>query len=162
MTLEEAVKFCEDYLKEQSIKYPQLKGWKVVINNRKGSFGTCCERKKEIALSSILIPNCTDDSIWNTITHETAHAIVGVRHVHDNVWRRQHILLGGDGKRTNGNESYKIDADIVHQNIYKFVAVCKFCGEKHYRQKRSTKKYSCNCGGKYFNKERILEFKINQ
>jgi hypothetical protein len=26
MTLEEAVKFCEDYLKEQSIKYPQLKG----------------------------------------------------------------------------------------------------------------------------------------
>ena len=37
--------------------------------------------------------------IENIITHEIAHAIVGIRHHHDSVWKAQHRKMGGNGER---------------------------------------------------------------
>jgi predicted SprT family Zn-dependent metalloprotease len=61
--------------------------------------GQCFHSRKLIKVSKPFAEIATLSQLHNLITHEIAHAMVGPRHGHDEVWRSTHIKLGGDGKR---------------------------------------------------------------
>ena len=86
--------------------YPELKYWKVKINNRKSAFGICDYSNKQIELSRILIPEMIDNAIKNVIIHEIAHALTR-GHGHDKVWKKKCLELGGNGQRCGGSDHYK-------------------------------------------------------
>lgn len=73
--------------------------YRFVWSNAKTIHGQCNYRKKLIKLSMPYVKVANQDQIFNTITHEIAHAVVGVGHHHNFVWRAMHIKLGGNGER---------------------------------------------------------------
>ena len=75
-------------------------GWKLGFNANKSHAGSCNHTKKVISLSRFYFEHGTEESSWDTITHEVAHAVVGGGHGHDRTWRLKHIELGGSGERT--------------------------------------------------------------
>lgn len=75
-----------------------LHDWRAVLDNARTRAGLCNHTRREISLSKPLLGR-GEASTRDTILHEIAHALVGPDHGHDAVWRRQHLELGGDGKR---------------------------------------------------------------
>lgn len=99
--LQEAIKLTNYLLKERG-----LSGWTVIITKSKRSAGYCNYMKKQIGLSSFVIPSHTEESSFDTVTHEVAHAIAGKEAGHGYEWKRIHKELGGSGLRTYGKDSY--------------------------------------------------------
>jgi hypothetical protein len=83
-----------------------LQSWTFKFDRARTRAGQCVYGPRVISLSTWLLERRSYDESLNTITHEIAHALVGVRHDHDLVWRKQHIALGGDGARCFQFNSY--------------------------------------------------------
>jgi len=141
MTINEAAVLSTELLHVHDV----LSLWKVSFNKRKGSFGLCSYKKKEIQLSSIMVPVMTDEAIRMTILHEIAHALT-LGHGHDYVWTRKCIELGGDGKRVGESDKYEggKEGRTMHQQaISKYTLSCPCCGEKYYKNRLPKRASSC-------------------
>lgn len=141
-------------------QHSELLGWKVTLNNRKRSFGLCSYNKREIQLSSTLIPYMTDDAIKGTIIHEIAHALCP-NHGHDYYWRRVCIHLGGNGERVGGSERFKDGQQGKTQfqkAQSKYTYTCPSCGKETFVNR--ILKRSCSCAfcsnGKYNEKYKLV------
>lgn len=126
------------------------KGWTLELNNNKSRAGVCKYRTKTIELSEFYLVNQTEESSWNTVTHEIAHAMVGAGHGHDIVWKEAHKSLGGDGKRTF------VPTDMAREEslrVAKWTGVCPANPEHvvgRFRLTKSSKKSSCGvCSDRY-------------
>lgn len=81
-------------------------GWTFAWNNRKNDLGVCDFGKRTIQLSKLFAETRDPDSTLNTIKHEIAHALVGVRFSgrrriwHGEAWRNKMIEIGGNPSRT--------------------------------------------------------------
>lgn len=75
--------------------------WTFVLSNTIRRFGSCSYSSKKIRVSAKLAEINSDQEVVNTILHEIAHALVGPRHGHNEVWRREAIALGCNGRRTH-------------------------------------------------------------
>ncbi len=64
-----------------------LNGWEFGFNNSKRMLGVCKEGEKRIELSRVYVAQNTERHVQDTILHEIAHALVGVKHGHNQVWR---------------------------------------------------------------------------
>lgn len=64
-----------------------LDGWQLAFNNSKRMLGVCKEGEKKIELSRVYVLQNTEKHVQDTILHEIAHALVGVKHGHNQVWR---------------------------------------------------------------------------
>jgi ribosomal protein L37AE/L43A len=149
MTTRQAVLLAEKMLKE----HKELRNWKVTLNRRKGAFGVCNYRYNQIELSSLLIPETTDDSILNTIIHEIAHALTPGHH-HNSVWRAKFIELGGDGRRCGGQDDFKNGSNgkkEFEKKTSKYTLTCPVCGKKTYMNRRPSRIYACGQHGRGFN-----------
>lgn len=80
------------------------RGWTLKLDRAKTRNGRCSYTTRTIQLSQPLIKSRAEEDVINTILHEIAHALTGPGHGHDAVWRRQHIAIGGNGKRCTGGE----------------------------------------------------------
>lgn len=148
------------------------KGWTVVTHNRKTALGTCSHRNKTIAFSTFFTPHVTEESAWDTITHEVAHALVkphrnpltGKRVVHGDDWRRMHIKLGGSGERTSNDSDFinGISPSKLEVKQPKYTAVCPSCGHVSNRNRRPTREYACAtcCKGR-FNRNFLFVYEQN-
>lgn len=76
-----------------------LAGWTLVFDNAKTRAGVCRESRRQIGLSRVLTQLHPADEVRETILHEIAHALVGVRHGHDAVWRETAQRIGCSGRR---------------------------------------------------------------
>lgn len=74
-------------------------GWRFSFDNAKRRFGNCHFGLKRISLSKHLVSLNTESVVKNTILHEIAHALVGIKHNHDNVWKVKAIEIGCTGDR---------------------------------------------------------------
>lgn len=95
----------------------------------------------KISLSRTLFEHMDPGARMNTITHEIAHALVGLNHDHDRVWQLKHVELGGDGKRCSDLEL----GEEVETKIYKWTGRCP-SGHVRHRAARSEKMYHISCG----------------
>lgn len=125
------------------------KGWKFEFFRSKRSFGRCLYQEKRILISSEFVKINDDHHVRDTILHEIAHALVGGRHGHDEVWQEKAREIGCDGKRF-------FDADAVHQPEKPCIGTCPHCGKtiERYRMTKIACKNCCNAynGGRYSRK----------
>lgn len=116
------------------------KGWQFYFNDNRSRLGVCKEYNKSIELSIWHVNNSPFESVKNTLLHEIAHAIVGCRHQHNNVWRRKAIEIGCTGERCG------------YMNApYKYTAVCRNCDYSIQVNRASTRSACGRCCNKFNN-----------
>ena len=106
-----------------------LQNWDIMLDTAKSRFGCCYHRQRLITLSKVLIDLNTEADVLDTILHEIAHALVGVSHGHDRVWRQKAIDIGCNGKRCYGEH--------IIQPPTKYQAMCPSCNTVYHRNRRT-------------------------
>ena len=116
-----------------------LRGWHFAFNRRKRCMGLCRYEKCAIELSEYLVERNSAEEVRDTILHEIAHALVGLGHGHDAVWRRKCLEIGARPERCG-------QADMPEG---RWQARCGACGQefrRHRRPKRVTGWFCRPCG----------------
>ena len=128
-----------------------LSEWKIKAERAYSRAGVCFSYEKEIRISKQYIEIMSDEDILDTIFHEIAHAIIGIGHGHDNVWKKKCLDLGCRPNRLLSNE-FQVER--------KWVSVCSACGARFGRMKRAKERRWCGeCDNKMIGHG--LKFKPN-
>lgn len=126
------------------------KGWQFIFNNAKTRLGRCSSKRKTISLSKNFLPIVSEEETIDTVLHEIAHAIVGVKHGHNHIWRQKAIEIG-----CNGNRLYHGEAKIEP----KYIGTCPTCGRVIKRHRRT--RISCGkCGKGVFNSKHLFIWSV--
>lgn len=125
--------------------------WKFEFDNAVIRFGCCHQREKKITMSSTLVSINEWSTVKNIVLHEIAHALVGVDHGHDKVWKAKAIEIGCTG------ETY-YSTSVVKTPVGKYTATCLSCGHVANRQRKPKRDYSCGKCSNKFDRERLLVF----
>jgi predicted SprT family Zn-dependent metalloprotease len=128
-------------------------GWRFEFDNAKRRFGCCNYRAKTISLSRELVKLNDEPRVQNTILHEIAHALVGINHGHDNVWKQKAIEIG-----CNGNRCYSIDDTNIVLGKYK--AICPKCNHVRHKHRKPKTQSSCGVCSRVFDRERLLVYNL--
>ena len=75
------------------------KGWSFSFDRAKRRAGSCKFSKKEITLARAYAEQEDYKDINYTILHEIAHALVGPKHGHNEIWRQKALEIGCDAER---------------------------------------------------------------
>ena len=70
------------------------RGWRLTFRNYAHRLGSCCSRKRIIALNSFYVENNGETPVLDTLLHEIAHALVGPALGHSPVWKAMARKLG--------------------------------------------------------------------
>ena len=111
-----------------------LHDWTVVFDRAKRRAGVCRPGRKEIGLSAQLTAIHPEAEVRDTILHEVAHALVGPRHGHDEVWRAMALRIGCTGQRCSSVDAPRLDGD--------WVGTCS-AGHRRTRHRRPERPSSC-------------------
>lgn len=78
-----------------------LNDWKTCFDWSLRRAGCCNVVRKTIFLSyhMLVADDISENNILNIILHEIAHALVGVEHGHNEIWKQKAIDIGSDGQR---------------------------------------------------------------
>jgi predicted SprT family Zn-dependent metalloprotease len=117
------------------------RGWRLEFRNYGHLLGTCCSRRRIIAMNDFYADHNTEANILDTLLHEIAHALVGTNHGHDPIWKAMAVKLGCTPETCG-----KIGV-IVRPG--KWQATCPTCARPFhkYRKPRPTLGYYCpSCG----------------
>lgn len=94
MDLKEAAGLATRLLGEHS-----LTGWTFAFDRAKVRAGACHHGARRITLSRAITAAHDEAQVRETLLHEIAHALVGPRHAHDEVWRARARAIGSSGER---------------------------------------------------------------
>ncbi|MDN5796507.1 MAG: SprT-like domain-containing protein [Intrasporangium sp.] len=94
MELSEALSVARALVREHG-----LDGWTVGLDRAKARAAACHFRDRRITLSGHLTALHAEHEVRDSILHEIAHALVGPRHGHDEVWRATALAIGSSGTR---------------------------------------------------------------
>jgi len=103
-----------------------LDEWRFIFDDATKRGGLCSSANKMISMSEQFCLKVDDAEVEDTILHEIAHALVGVEHGHDAIWRAKALEIGCSGERTH-NSSFTTP---------KYIVSCVQCGWQQARQKR--------------------------
>ena len=132
-----------------------LTEWRFRFDNALRRFGCCKHSSKTITLSAKLTELNSETRVTNTILHEIAHALVGVGHGHDLIWKRKAVEIGCNGERCYNPQE-------VNSPDGKYTAVCPNCKHEHKRFRKKIRRSSCGyCSGGKFNPEYELKYTKN-
>ncbi|MEJ7721587.1 MAG: SprT-like domain-containing protein [Ilumatobacteraceae bacterium] len=76
-----------------------LDSWELRFDGAKARAGICRFDRKVIGLSRHLMALFDRDEVIDTVLHEVAHALVGPRHGHDEVWKATARTIGASATR---------------------------------------------------------------
>lgn len=76
-----------------------LHGWAFAFDRARVRAGACHFGDRRITLSRALTAAHDEAQVRETVLHEVAHALVGPRHGHDQVWRARALAIGATGER---------------------------------------------------------------
>lgn len=109
-----------------------LTDWQFAFNTNKRRAGVCRYpvrgRPGRIELSKPYVVRNPTDEVRDTILHEIAHALVGPRHGHDDVWKAKCVEVGARPERCYG--------EAVEMPKGRWRATCGGCGREHDRHRR--------------------------
>lgn len=111
-----------------------LHEWEIVLDRAKRRAGICRETTRQIGLSRALTELHSEEEVRDTILHEVAHALVGVRHGHDRVWQATARRIGSSGRRLTPADSPTVDGP--------WVGVCS-AGHRVTRHRRPERPLGC-------------------
>jgi predicted SprT family Zn-dependent metalloprotease len=86
-----------------------LDDWVIQLDRAKTRAGACRPRTRTISLSGYLTHLHPESEVRDTILHEIAHALVGVRHGHDAVWRAKALEIGCSGERCSSEDAPRLE-----------------------------------------------------
>lgn len=122
-------------------------------------FGCCHNRRNrftgevvpyKITISYPLASRNSWEEVRKVVLHEIAHARTAGHH-HDEVWRRECLAIGGDGKRCYDSEE---DGGNVVTLPKKYIGTCPVCGRQFPRSRRPHNAYHCDS-------RQLINWKIN-
>ncbi|HZZ28446.1 MAG TPA: SprT-like domain-containing protein [Pirellulales bacterium] len=142
MQLADAEKLAHELMRQHSL----LPRWKFDFDRAVRRFGSCNERKRLITLSARLTELNSEYEVRDTILHEIAHALVGVRAKHGRKWRRMASIIGCNARSCYGDE--------VQQPPMKFTGRCPTCGYEVQRSRR--RRISCGRCDRKFNPRHLF------
>ncbi len=120
-----------------------LTGWQFAFNTNKRRAGVCRypmkSRPGRIELSRHYVLRNPADEVRDTILHEIAHALVGPRHGHDEVWKAKCVEVGARPERCYD--------DTVVMPKGRWRATCGGCGREHDRHRRPKRLTGWWCRG---------------
>jgi predicted SprT family Zn-dependent metalloprotease len=116
-----------------------LHEWSFAFNRRKQALGLCRYAVKTIELSIYFVDGNGSEEISETILHEIAHALVGVGHGHDAVWKRKCIEIGANPARCG-------QADMPRGRWQANCSCCRKVFSRHRRPKQVKGWYCRECG----------------
>ena len=125
------------------------KGWFFIFDHAKRRFGCCNYRSKKITLSAPLTELRDESFVKNTILHEIAHALVGSRNGHNNIWRAKAIEIGCNGNRCSSDVEIK----------GKWVGTCPNGHTKH-RHRKPSGSISCGTCSNVYDPRYAINFKL--
>ena len=115
------------------------KGWRFSFDRAKRRAGSCKFSNKEITLAKAYAEQEDFKEIKNAILHEIAHALVGPKHGHNEIWRQKALEIGCDAERchyvvfskpkyklTCINRCFEVARYRVNQNFLKS-RICSKC-----------------------------------
>jgi len=73
--------------------------WSFAFDRATQRVGSCCHTDRTITLAYEFARQAPEEELRETLLHEIAHALVGPRHNHDDVWRAQALAIGCSGQR---------------------------------------------------------------
>jgi len=150
MKLQEAQELAIQLMKKHNLLNC---GWKFKFDSAKRRLGSCSDWSSTITLSKDIVLVNDIDVIKNTILHEIAHALVGCRQGHNEIWKRKALEIGCNGNRVCRN-GVKVEG--------KYVAECDGCGKTYYIHRVKKHHSSCgSCSGGTYNYLFKLNFKLN-
>lgn len=135
-------------------------GWKFAWEDEPKPFlGRCNGTKKIVSLNKRWIKVLPPEEITDVILHEVAHALVGVKQKHNNVWKRKCREIGA---RPEARSNYTWGSTEKDYEVYKMLNIkrylpkwkykCDSCGKVNYSNKKKT--VSCgNCSGGTYNEK---------
>lgn len=94
MELHRAAALAERLLGEHG-----LTDWSFAFDRARVRAGACHHHDRRISLSPHLTRAHDEAQVRETLLHEIAHALVGPRHGHDEVWRARAVAIGATGRR---------------------------------------------------------------
>ncbi|MFC4782859.1 SprT family zinc-dependent metalloprotease [Nocardioides sp. MAHUQ-72] len=142
MDLTEAARLGRELLDEHG-----LRGWTIVFDRAKRRAGVCRPGRKEIGLSAPLTALHPEAEVRDTILHEVAHALVGVRHGHDEVWRAMALRIGCSGQRCGSEDAPSIEGS--------WAGTCP-AGHRVTRHRRPERPSSCRTCSRSFDVAHLL------
>lgn len=116
-------------------------GWRLEFRNYGHRLGSCCSRRRIIALDAFYADQNTEFNVFDTLLHECAHALVGPYHGHGPIWKAMARKLGCIPKAC-GKMGILIRPG-------KYQATCPTCARqfhKYRRPKYVTAYYCPSCG----------------
>ena len=124
-----------------------LADWSLVFDRAKRRAGICRYARKEIGLSGPLTALHPEAEVRDTILHEIAHALVGARHGHDDVWRATALRIGCSGRRCSSRDAPAIEGG--------WVGTCA-AGHRVTRHRRPERPSSCRQCSSTFDAAHLL------
>ena len=103
-----------------------LTDWSFDIDRATSRLGACHHFQRAILLSNSHCIKTNAENIRDGILHEIAHALVGPRHYHDQVWRSKALEIGCSARVTN--------------------KMCLECGKFRKTQRKRNNCARTNCG----------------
>ena len=116
-----------------------LHDWGFGFNRRKRGMGLCRFDDRFIELSIYFVDRNSREEIVDTILHEIAHALVGVGHGHDAVWKAKCVEVGAKPERCG-------EADMPVGAWKSTCGVCAKVYSRHRRPKTLTGYHCRACG----------------
>jgi predicted SprT family Zn-dependent metalloprotease len=90
-----------------------LLDWELGFDSAKTRAGVCRPAVRRITLSRHLTALHDEAEVRETVLHEIAHALVGVGHGHDAVWRAAARRIGASGSRCVAADAPRVEGDWV-------------------------------------------------
>ena len=118
-----------------------LTGWHFQFDRARRRSGYCWYAMRTISLSRGYVELNDEALVRNTVLHEIAHALVGVGHHHDRVWRLKAMSIGCNGQRCTSAVG---DSEVIRPRA-PFEAVCPGC-DRIYSAFRISRRGPKSCG----------------
>ncbi|MQA91168.1 MAG: hypothetical protein GEU90_13195 [Gemmatimonas sp.] len=131
-------------------EWPNLRAWRLVINNRMRScFGRCHYNKRELHLAAWHVKRGEWADVLDTLRHEAAHALAGPKAGHKQTWRIWAQRLGAEASRCGSRQAWAKSP--AAKDGPKWIVTCRKCGISVSRRRRlpgRAKAGHRGCGGR--------------